>query len=146
MHLALLSIFGIDAMVVFAFLFGFLYRGTLPDARLKLDGARRRVKELRKATWERRHARQECARCMAEVRHRGLMEGLKKDVEKALEEPPVPEHLKLTYKQFQEMLHPEEKQAFASTGCELTDQIFAAAREKGIMPVDVIGPAPNYDD
>ena len=34
----------------------------------------------------------------------------------------------------------------ASTGCELTDQIFAAARKKGIMPVDVIGPAPNYDD
>jgi len=34
----------------------------------------------------------------------------------------------------------------ASTGCELTDQIFEAARKKGIVPVDVIGPAPNYDD
>ena len=34
----------------------------------------------------------------------------------------------------------------ASTGCELTDQIFAAARAKGIMPVDVIGPAPVYEN
>ncbi len=34
----------------------------------------------------------------------------------------------------------------ASTGCALTDQIFEAAWAKGIVPVDVIGPAPNYDD
>ncbi|GAF71885.1 unnamed protein product [marine sediment metagenome] len=39
-----------------------------------------------------------------------------------------------------------EQAAVASTGCELTDQIFAAARAKGIMPVDVIGPAPVYED
>lgn len=35
---------------------------------------------------------------------------------------------------------------FASTGCVLTDQIFEAARAKGIMPVDFLGPAPRYDD
>lgn len=34
----------------------------------------------------------------------------------------------------------------ASTGCVLTDQIFEAARAKGIMPVDFLGPAPSYDD
>lgn len=40
---------------------------------------------------------------------------------------------------------PRREKVFASTGCVLTDQIFEAAREKGINPIDVIGPAPDYD-
>jgi len=36
---------------------------------------------------------------------------------------------------------PEENAVIASTGCVLTDQIFEAARKKGIMPVDFLGPA-----
>jgi hypothetical protein len=40
----------------------------------------------------------------------------------------------------------ENKIIIVSTGCELTDQIFEAAWKAGINPIDIVGPAPNYDD
>lgn len=84
--------------------------------------------------WDKRSEGQEhvCQRCEAhakDIDHHPFWEG----------------HVSLRAKMA--LYAPEKDQvAYASTGCVLTDQIFAAARAKGIMPVDVIGPAPEYEN
>ena len=131
------------ALLAVAFVCGYYYSMTISHPKYKAMRARYReqLRERRKRIApapKRAQAAPVCARCHDDIRPARVTT----PDESSFEIP------KITLREFQTMMEESRNGEFvqvAGTGCELTDQIFAAAWKKGIRPSDVIGPEPGFE-
>jgi hypothetical protein len=141
--------FGVSPIVFMAVMLGFVYgRFIIPSPRTKALRAKYR-KQLRERMAPPKREVQVtfiCEVCEGRATRSALPPGIlnEKDYWRYLQrigtpQPPVPERLKLTPEKLDRMCRGEPEPQ-ASTGCELTDQIFEAARKmlQGVFATSLI--------